>query len=305
METGATASPRVAIVSTVKARLSVLRPWLEYHRRTGIEHAILFFDDPRDTAADVLESCHAVTAVRCTDAYWSTVDGGRPANVPPRQVVNVQNGMSMAREMGFDWVAHVDCDELIRPLMPIEALLATTDADALKLEMMEAVSERLDYPDIFEPRLFKRAPGRVRAGAARLLGCFRAFRYGEYFRGHTESKCLVRLAGGVLKMGVHKPLEWTDEPRLNHTTEIQLLHFDGVGFADWDAKWSARADSNFGLRPARRRQLEAYRKAAASGRAARIELFRKSQMIPHREQMVLGWLGLLQTIVLDAGSKRV
>lgn len=289
-------NPRIAIVATVKAPLGVLRPWIDYHRRVGIGRFILFFDEPEDAALVALGSEEDVTAVRCNDRYWSRVAGGRPDDVPPRQLVNLERGMAMAREAGIDWFAHIDADELIRPLAPLPGLLARCDADALKMDMREAVPERLDYASIFEAQLFKKVPTRGQALAAVLRGCLGAFRYGEYFRGHTESKMLVRVGGGVTRMGVHRPREWRGEPRLDFCPEIQLLHFDGIGFDDWDAKWAIRPGHTFGMRPARRRQLAAYERAAAKGRPARVALYRKSQMIAPRERRALERMGLLERI---------
>lgn len=276
--------------------MGALRTWVDYHRRTGIGRFILFFDDPDDPAAAVLGTEEDVTAVRCDDRYWSRVEGGRPHHVPPRQLVNLERAMAMARETGIDWFAHIDADELIRPLAPLAGLLARCEADVLKLALREAAPERLDYDSIFDARLFKKAPTRGQALSAVLRGCLGAFRYGEYFRGHTESKMLVRVAGGVTRMGVHKPREWRGTLRLEHSSGIQLLHLDGIGFEDWDAKWAARIGGPHGMRPARRRQLAAYERAAAKGREARVELYRKAQMIAPREQRILTQLGLLERI---------
>ena len=290
---------RVAIVSTVKAPMDVLQPWIRHHLDIGIERFYLFLDDPADEASAELEATDRVHVVRCTPAYWSRLNGTRPDPVPGRQAVNVNHGMSLAAASGCNWVAHIDCDELIRPLMPLEDILASTGADGLRMTVLEAVSEQLDYPGIFDPSLFKTVPTRGQALAAVLLGCFGAFRYGEYFRGHTASKMLIRLDGTVTRMGIHKPVEFTADYRFKETKALQLLHFDGIGFDDWDKKWTARIKnehSAFGFRPARVRQLEAYRKAARKGRDSRVALFRKTQMIPRREAAVLKRLGLLHRI---------
>lgn len=291
------------IVATVKAPLECLQAWRRHHERIGIRRFILFFDDPNDPSFDALKDEKGVTAVRCDDRYWRD-NGEKPNQVPPRQIVNLHRGMFMARELGVDWIAHIDSDELIRPLCPMDEVLSRAGVNALLLDLREAVSERMDYKSIFEPTLFKKPPSQGQMRTARRLGCKNAFGYGSFFHGHTQSKTLFRLDGNVRRMGIHRPLEWHGEPSMGMTRDIQLLHFDGVGFADWDAKWAARSVNHFGMRPARRRQLEAYRDAAARGESSRLRLFRESQLMTPWTRFVLRRLKLVERIVLDQSMHR-
>lgn len=294
--------PRAAIVSTVKAPLDQLLTWVGHHRRVGFERFFLFFDDPDDRAIAPVGALPGVQAVPCGPGWWSGEESGRPPQLVARQRVNLHRGMEAAREAGQHWVAHIDADELVRPLRPLPALLSGQLADALRLDLREAVSERTDYASIFDARTFKVPPGRLQHAAARLLGCRRAIRHGDFFRGHRESKTLVRLGGRVRRMGIHKPLECEAGARIEWTDEIQLLHFDCIGFEDWNAKWSDRLNGDSfgrGIRPARQAQFADYVDAARQGLEARRELFRETQMIPSREAAILHRLGLLETIDLD------
>lgn len=293
---------QIAIVATVKAPLKVLRPWIDYHLHMGIGRMILFFDDPHDPAISVMAGIEQVTAIPCSDAHWRDMGQSRPGKFGTVQELNVNLGFSLASDMGCTWAAHVDCDELIRPLQPIGELLSRSPADALKMTVLEAVSENFDYDNIFDARLFKRVPNRLQMLAAVLSGCRHSMCYGEYFRGHTESKMLVRLNAGVTRMGIHKPLERSHDARIELCGRIQLLHFDCVGFEDWDHKWGSRLECSFkadGLRLARQKQFAAYAEAAQQNTDAKETLFRKLQMIPAREKAVLKRLGLLTAVDLD------
>jgi len=150
--------------------------------------------------------------------------------------------------------------------------------------------------------LFKRVPNRPQLAAATLLGCRRAIRFREYFRGHTESKMLVRLNAGVNRMGIHKPIDCSSGARVERTEKIQLLHFDCVGFTDWDCKWRLRVEGScqgLGFRPARQKQFAAYREVADQSTEVREALFRELQMIPARELAILKGLHLVTTVDLD------
>lgn len=296
------ALPQIAIVSTVKASLKVLQPWIDYHLHAGIGRMILYFDDPGDPAITALDGIEQVTAIPCSEEYWRDTGPSRPEKFGAIQVVNVNHGFALAADLGCTWAAHVDCDELILPLKPVGELLGRTRADALKMTVLEAVSERFDYDNIFDARLFKRVPNRLQLLTAVLLGCRHSIRFGEYFRGHTESKMLVRLNAGVTRMGIHKPVERSHGARIEVCDEIQLLHFDCVGFTDWDHKWGSRLNGSFkvdGLRPARQKQFAAYGEAAGLNIDARELLFRELQMLPAREIAILKRLGLLTKVDLD------
>lgn len=292
----------IAIVATVKAPLAVLKSWINHHLHSGIDRLILYFDDPRDPAIAAMQGIEQVTAIPCSEAYWQETGQTRPERFGALQVLNVNHGFALAAGMGCSWAAHVDSDELIVPSMALSRLLARSRADALKMTVLEAISERPDYDSIFDARLFKRVPNRPQLVAATLLGCRRAIRYREYFRGHTESKMLVRLNAGIHRMGIHKPLNFSSEAQIELTKEIQLLHFDCVGFADWDCKWRLRLEDlreGRALRPARQKQFAAYGEVAEKSAEVREALFRELQVIPARELAILKSLRMVTGVELD------
>lgn len=289
-------------MATVKAPLKVLYPWVKYHLDKGIGRMVLYFDDPNDPAIASMVGIEQVTAIPCSDRHWKDMGQTRPERLGKVQELNVNHGFALASDMGCSWAAHIDCDELIFPLEPLGELLGQSRADALKMTVLEAVSEYFEYDNIFDARLFKRVPNRLQFLAASILACRRSLCYGEYFRGHTASKMLVRLNAGVTRMGIHKPIERSHEARIELCEQIQLLHFDCVGFADWDRKWGFRLESSFnadGLRRARQKQFAAYGDAAQQSIEARAALFRRLHMIPAREVAILKRLGLLTTVDLD------
>ena len=114
--------------------------------------------DPFDEAVQAYASHPQVTVVPCTEDYWRTHEVSRPESLPDRQIVNVNAGAKMAWERGCTWITHIDVDELIHPLTEIKHVLASSPADVIRYELLEAVPEQEEYAHIFMPTLFRTRP---------------------------------------------------------------------------------------------------------------------------------------------------
>lgn len=296
---------RIAVVSMVKAPLRELQMFVHYHLNIGIDEIILFFDNPLDPALKAFAQLSQVTCIACTDKYWKSVNGDRPEIFSLRQQSSVQEGVKIATGKDCHWVIQIDSDELINPARNIKYILDNCHADVLRFKVMEAVSEKTNYLDIFEATLFKNESSEIKIKAARLLGCSQIIYRNEYFRGHTASKVAVKIGSNIRIHGVHGPREY-DRATITivNTCDIALLHFDCVGFDSWNAKWGGRHDSSCNsttMRENRQHQLEAYGHAKSRNMDALTKLYKRLHIIHGYEKGILFMLGMLTRVSVDRG----
>ena len=260
----------ITLISTVRAPEEQVRRFVEHHHNLGIDEIMLFYDDPE------MAFEYGDTRFVCDGKYW----GIRPSSIEQRQIRNVNYARIFARG---DWLIHLDCDELIQG--PIK----TEDVDVLRFTQLEAVPEKMKYESIFEPRLFRRNVSQWRRWLASKF-CPNAFYNGEYFRGYTLPKCIMRKSVG--RIGNHGPVDFTGL-RVKQSA-IPLAHYDCVGFEDWQRKWEWRLDrSGYAteLRDARLQQMQAYYIAKTLGHLE--ELYQRLYFIPARERRILSVMGML------------
>jgi len=294
---------KVAAISTVKAPLHELRMFVNFHLNIGVDEIILFFDDPLDKAIDALSQYKNVSTVACTSEYWLKKLGRAPVTFGDKQHTNINEGVRIAVDKDCEWVIHIDSDELVNPSLNIKHILVNCGADALRFSLMEAASEKEDYDNIFATTLFKKPSSEKKLQAAKLLGCSHTLFENEYFRGHTASKMAIHVSPKIRVYGTHGPKEYeTDTTIIENTRDIGLLHFDCVGFENWNMKWSKRFDhscNSVTMRPNRVKQLEAYIQAKQKGPKALSSLYKRFHVVSGREKMTLFLLGMLTRVKLD------
>lgn len=294
----------VGLVSTVKTTIASLKLFVNYHLSIGIQHIIIFSDDPNFESLDELAQRELVTVINCTNEYWVGLIGARPASIEERQIANVNYGARMLASMKMDWMIHVDCDELINPLRPINKILDASVADVVKFSLFEAVSEKVVYENLFEPTLFKRRSSKFMEFISKALGCTQPFYQEEYLRGHSASKTAVRLLEKFDgKHGIHAPRDLMGVIIVGSKL-IQLLHYDCVGLVEWKRKWDGRIDGSslaLGMRPNRQRQMALYKEAKAKGECALVMLFNEMHnIVSWRDRLVLRALGMTKIIKLNS-----
>jgi len=291
----------VGIISTVKAPTSQLYLFVNYHFNIGIDYIILFFDDPEDESIDLFSYNNNICIIRCSAEYWRERAGGRPKSIEERQIVNVNQGAKYLLLKKYNWLIHIDSDELLNPLQPLKKILINCNADALRFSVLEAVSERNKYDHIFLPTLFKKKASDVQILLAKKLGCSNAIFDGEYFRSHTASKMAIKISNNINKYGIHEPL--TDNMIvIEDTKKIQLLHYDCVDIDTWKLKWDRRLDGSgkaIDMRDNRKSQLLLYKKAKREGELQLSILFMKMHGIRRRERWLLYLLGMLKPVKLN------
>lgn len=301
---------RIGTVTLLRAPVERTLAWVAYHLNSGIDAMHLFFDDPADPAAELLDDVEQVQVHRCDDKFWSLWrrrGDGRPGTVPARQVTILRR---LLREppSGVDWLVHIDSDELLWSGGDLGGDLSRAlDGPAAHVQFLplEAVPPKPDMADPFrEVRLFKEI-AIDREEWARRLGADAPFRGHRFFRGHVRGKPAIRLDGSVPSMRIHGPSDRVRQ-RSGFTSEVadkvRLLHYDAGSFDDWRSKWEDRLLHPVGaMSPARRRQERRFRRAARSPDLDRLYgLYRREYMLRPWDARVLRALGMVRRIDIPA-----
>lgn len=292
---------KTAIISTVRTPIEELRLFVHYHLNIGIDEIIFFFDDPLDKGIDAFTQYKNVTTIACSTQYWDN-NGGQPTCVAKRQTINVNNGAKIAESKQCNWLIHIDDDELINPIVDLKQVLATTDAEAVRFTILEAVSEQEHYEHIFIPQLFKIQASRFRIQVAKLLGCSHAIFSNKYFRGHTASKMAVRIKPEIKQYKIHNAIKYHGMLAVETSKQLQLLHFDCIDINTWMRKWEQRINgtgTNNSLGKHRKKQLTLYKETKQKGHDELVILFKELYHLPKKEKNILHFLGMLTSVKIN------
>jgi hypothetical protein len=289
----------VCLIATVRSPVNELLEFTGHHLAAGIDAIILFFDDPNDPAIGSLAAHSNVISIVCDAGYWDQRRSARPGNIETRQIANVNFGLQLARARSYDWIIHLDGDELLSAQNAIGTVLSRYSADVVRFAMKEAVAEHDHYTSRFQATLFREpltTEGRRRLASLSPADLDGVLLEGEYFRAHSGSKVAVRLNSRLLRMGIHGP-ERPTMPEVQ-TSQIVLLHYDCVGIEDWQRKWLRRMDSSgtaIGMRPARAKQLDLFQKVYGDESRERALYGRLHRVSPRQRELLLE-IGLLTVI---------
>eukprot|EP00913_Durusdinium_trenchii_P022202 g20862.t1 len=134
---------RVALFSQIRDCANVIESFVRHYAALGFDRVLLYLDDPGDSAADVLQKSgwvergfvellpvdDALKAQWPSMPSWRRVGQYATMEVQSRQILNNEHALLHARELGMDWLLHVDSDELPwpcgtqrRPWVPLMAL---------------------------------------------------------------------------------------------------------------------------------------------------------------------------------------
>ena len=287
---------KLCLVSTVRSTVGELLDFTHFHLNAGVDWIVLFCDDPHDPALSSLESFGGVTVVPCDDAFWRKQRIERPEIIEHRQMANANLALRWTRQFGFNWLIHIDSDELLVADTDLREILSAESADVVRFPMKEAVAERESYQSRFQATLFREPLSPAQFACLTPEDHASLLFEDEYFRGHTASKVAVRVNSAVQSVGIHG----VTKPKLPESAsqKITLLHFDCVGLEDWKSKWKRRLDGSgtaAGMRPARARQLELFKQAHGDPAAERA-IYARLHMVNEAQRQRLLALGLLSEI---------
>lgn len=252
--------PKVCTATLLKAPLHEIQAWVNYHLNTGVDHMFIFFDDPLDKdMKEEIEKNKNTTCFLCNQKYWDKLLSRKDLNdllqemrkgksafgtskylakiEKPKDMARVEKqklnsiiAMELAKKKGYNWIAHIDSDELIYTKKPLKHFLEKVPEkfDFIKLPSLEAVPEKNYFDNVFkEINLFKNNLGKLSH---------------LYFRGHIAGKSITRLNEKVLHLGIHRPgAKKGYELKYKHPLiSGRLLHFDSPGYENWKQKWLRR-----------------------------------------------------------------
>src|ERR1044071_3813734 len=116
---------KAAIVTTLRNAGPSLDSFIRYHLSLGFERMFLFFDDPNDPDIAIARRYpRRVTVIphdenlrrswRQTRQFslFTHFSHFIDREVMARQMLNTEVAIGLAMKEGFDWLLHIDCDEL-------------------------------------------------------------------------------------------------------------------------------------------------------------------------------------------------
>lgn len=313
---------RAAIVTTLRDATATLRSFVAYHRAIGFQHLFLFFDDPADPMLDWARAQPEITAIARDDnlqrvwrglSLWSGTAAHVESEVMARQILNAEHAIHLARAMSFDWLLHIDADELFHvpngDAASHFASLAAMPPDVQTYVNFEAVPEAEDTGDFFRTvTLFKRPLSDPPSPAARALIARAGQSVEAFFHFYGNGKSAVRLATpGMLPDSVHSFLRQGEYAVATNRGPF-ILHYACCGFATfWQKyvtlghfsdKWWGKIDIAEAVGPFHLQARDAVMDAVASGDAERARRFYRERLMIADPTLIreMRWYNLLQRI---------
>lgn len=125
--------------------------WLRYHMGLGVSHFFVHVEDTPELLpflqAEPYASCvtlsHKGDNASFKDNYWTLQD---------RQRAHVNASLARCREMGIEWLFHVDDDELIWLDKPLREVVAAAPRGVTNITFsnLEAIPTSIERADYFE-----------------------------------------------------------------------------------------------------------------------------------------------------------
>lgn len=246
-------APKVALASCTKGcHAERLREWLFWHLAKGIQLVLFRWEGPLGPEHQaILEDSRMKHRVILLEHSLEGKASGSFQRVMTRQIKFVHRAIKFARERGFDFLLHLDDDELLYPeAMSIPELLekhVKSTKRCVHFENLEAIFQF----QLHHGRPFSRASTRFRQDH-QVLYC------------NGKSAANLTAPGEVFASGVHhfcqhdRAFKEADPKFGLHDKEIgcshpdcciqerraHVLHFDCPSFAEWQSKFAIRASAD-------------------------------------------------------------
>jgi hypothetical protein len=283
---------KICSVTTLKASLDQTISFVNYHLNIGIDHMFLFFDNPKDRAIEILKDYDKVTCFRCDKKHWSKYSKEKKIPIEKKQRINSREGLKHAIKKNYEWIAHIDSDELIYIRKNLKEFLKKIPekVDYVRLVAMEVLPEKINYKNRFkEANLFKINIPKISR---------------RYFNGHTAGKSITRISDKIDNLGIHVPeAKKGYELKRMFSARGRILHFDCSDFREWKTKYSDRAEGRVTfteMGESKKKKMLEFSKVYAKNNEDELKrLYKKHYMMSKRWVKIFLLLQVLKRIKID------
>ncbi len=193
--------------------------WLRYHRSLGIHHVFVHVEDTPELLP-LLNSDEFAGFVTVTTGSDGSLDTHKVDSADnyytlmARQERQVRRSMALCRERGYDWLFHVDDDELLHFSVPFSTLADTLPmgVSCMVLVNIEACPKNLGSECVFED-----------------IKTFSQHKMLAYRNGKS--------AGRVIDSNWHGPHRFTGSYHVVPVERACVLHFESCTYEGWRNKF--------------------------------------------------------------------
>lgn len=248
--------PRICVTTSTSAGLEQILPWLYYHKVIGVSKFFLFVEGAaaKPNVSAVLESIPGVKLIyrtadledkqaksRVWNETWLSSFFFKPCNYElfVKQSLNMEMAIVMAREVGMDWIIHLDTDELLHPAGSREYSLrqllsdVPSNVDMVIFPNYESSIERDDIKDPFgEVSMFKKNYDHLPKET--YFGLYKEATRGNpnYFLTYGNGKSAARVQDHLRPNGAHRWHNYMKTPNEIKLEEAAVLHYTYAKFSD-------------------------------------------------------------------------
>lgn len=261
---------KICTVTTLKCDLAQTLAFVNYHLKLGIDHMYLFFDNPDDEAFKFLDENLKITCFKVDEQLLKQFGHTKNTFVSTKQVSFATYAFHLAREKGYDWLIHLDADELLYCKGGLKKKInkLPKNVDVIIFPVAEAAPQKVKYEFPFSEISFFRFYGQISVpedwqiynkNKIKYILQFRAWKYKywlakkagfintknkvlqRYILGHTQGKSAVRTRANIKNVLLHHPEIISIDFVLAYViVGAYLLHFDSMGYLMWKKKWLGR-----------------------------------------------------------------
>jgi hypothetical protein len=256
---------RVCITTTVRDPGPQFEGFLKYHLKTGFEKIYVFFDNPKDPSIPMTRLIKGVQVIPCDKrlrSKWKKLRAYKQmkntinSEVMARQTLNANLAMAMAVEEKFDWIFHIDADELIhnRLKWPIGKIMAAVpnEISQVTIHNNEAVPQNMDIDNSFTDITHFKINRRVLSKTKKQKKVFKDFftKTGrDYFIAYGHGKSAARVRRDIYP-AVHNFKKESSSKKLSlyggptscfldtvHIDQLVIYHYPNCGFDHYLTKY--------------------------------------------------------------------
>jgi len=258
-------------VTTLKGPEQTLLSWIEYHLGIGFDHLFLFFDDVNDSAIEYARRypVEKVSVILCdielrerqkSQPFYSFISPFLENEVIARQELNADTALLLAKEMGIEWLLHIDIDELFYTTSNLTdhfKNLKDDNVGMLTYMNLEGVPEKSNIDDYFvDVTLFRNHLSNIKLtpNTSECLNFWKNKRnHGQYMLAYDIGKSVVRVIDGVVPDSVHRfrlpkdcelasctaiaDVRSLDITKIYNCVDTFILHYVSCGYKWWHKKY--------------------------------------------------------------------